>query len=189
MMQNKKVIGITGGSGAGKSHISAQLKMAGYPVIDADEVAHNCLEQAECVEEIRREFGESVIENGKPSRKKIGKIVFSEPKKLEKLDKITHKYILADIQKRIDKEKGDTVFVDGAVLIESGFKCDFMIGVLADRGIRKERIKSRDKITEKDAEKRISAQQEDGFYIENCDFIIKNNGGEIDITEILKRIR
>jgi len=188
MMQNKKVIGITGGSGAGKSHISAQLKKAGYSVIDADEVAHQCLEQAECVEEIRAEFGEEVIENGKPSREKIGKIVFSEPKKLEKLGKITHKYILADIQRRIDKEKDDIVFVDGAVLIESGFKCDFMIGVLADKKIRKERIINRDKITEKDAEKRISAQQVDDFYIENCDFIIKNNGGEIDITEILKRI-
>ncbi|MBR4720932.1 MAG: dephospho-CoA kinase [Clostridia bacterium] len=189
MMQNKKVVGITGGSGTGKSYISAQLKNAGYLVIDADEVAHKCLEQAECAAEIRAEFGEGVIENGKPNRKKIGEIAFSEPKKLEKLGKITHKYILAEIQQKIDASDGRVVFVDGAVLIESGFKCDFMIGVLADKKIRKERIINRDKISETEAEKRISAQQEDGFYRKKCDFIIENNGGEIDITEIVKRIQ
>ena len=189
MMQNKKVIGITGGSGAGKSHISAQLKKAGYLVIDADKVAHSCLEQAKCAEEIRAEFGDGVIENGKPNRKRIGEIVFSEPTKLEKLGEITHKYILADIQKRIDEAEGDIVFVDGAVLIESGFECDFMIGVIADKKVRKERIINRDKITDEAAKKRILAQQEDSFYRQNCDFIIENNGGEIDIMQILKRIQ
>lgn len=187
-MQNKKVIGITGGSGAGKSYISKQLRKAGFCVIDADEIAHKCLEKAECIAEIKQEFGDLVIKDGKPNRKKLSEIVFSEPKKLEKLENITHKYILSEIQSQIDLSEGDAVFVDGAVLIESGFKCDFMIGVIADKGLRKERIINRDKITEEDAVRRISAQKEDVFYRENCDFIIENNGGNIDITQILKRI-
>lgn len=188
MMRSKKVIGITGGSGTGKSHICKLLADAGFPVIDADEVAHECLDFEECVKELVSEFGEAVLKNGKPDRKRLGEIVFSDAEKLEKLGKITHKYILAEIEKRIEKAQGDTVFVDGAVLIESGMKCDFMIGVIADRKLRKERIVKRDNISAKAAETRILAQQNDGFYRKNCDFVLENNGGEPDITEIIKRI-
>lgn len=188
MMQNKKVIGITGGSGSGKSYISALLREKGFAVIDADEVAHNCLGIRNCISEIAEEFGKSVLKNGAVNRKKLGEIVFSEPEKLEKLNKITHKYILAEIRREAEKAEGNTVFVDGAVLIESGMDCDFMIGVIADKKIRKERIISRDNITETEAVRRISAQQNDDFYRENCDLIIENSGGKPDISEIIKRI-
>ena len=57
MMQNKKVVGITGGSGSGKSHISALLRASGFPVIDADEVAHDCLNKSGCIKELVSEFG------------------------------------------------------------------------------------------------------------------------------------
>lgn len=188
MMQNKKVIGITGGSGTGKSYISALLKEKGFCVIDADEVAHNCLNKDGCAKEIVKEFGVDILTAGKPDRKKLGKIVFSSPEKLKKLGKITHKYILEDIRQSIEKACGNIVFVDGAVLIESGMKCDIMIGIVADKAVRKERIISRDKLTEDEAQMRISAQQEDEFYRKNCDFVIENNGGKIDISEIIKRV-
>ena len=188
MMQNKKVVGITGGSGTGKSHISALLRKKGFPVIDADEIAHNCLAKTECIAEITEEFGEDILKDGLPDRKKLGEIVFKDPKRLEKLGKITHKYILSDIRDEIEKAKSEVVFVDGAVLIESGMDCDFMIGLIADRAIRKKRIMDRDGITEIEAERRISAQQDDAFYRENCDMVLENNGGEPDILEIIKRI-
>ncbi len=188
MMQNKKVVGITGGSGTGKSHISSLLRKAGFPVIDADEIAHRCLKNSECIAEITKEFGRDVLTKGIPDRKKLGEIVFSDPKKLEKLGKITHKYILSEIRREILKAESETVFVDGAVLIESGMDCDFMIGIIADKNIRKRRIMDRDGITDEEAQRRISAQQEDGFYREICDFVIENNGGEPDISEIIKRI-
>ena len=188
MMQNKKVVGITGGSGSGKSHISALLRASGFPVIDADEVAHDCLNKSGCIKELVSEFGGGILRNGLPDRKKLGEIVFSDAKKLEKLNEITHKYILSDIFDKISASEGDTVFVDGAVLIESGMDCDFMVGVIADKGIRKNRIIKRDKITETEAERRIFAQQEDSFYLENCDLVIENNSGEPDISEIIKRL-
>lgn len=188
MMQNKKVIGITGGSGTGKSYICALLKDAGFCVIDADEVAHSCLNKDGCIKEIVREFGEGVLTSGKPDRKKLGKIVFPSPEKLEKLGKITHKYILEEIRQSIEKACGKVVFVDGAVLIESGMTCDIMIGIIADKSVRKERIISRDNLTEEAAAMRISAQQDDEFYRKNCDFVIENNGGAIDISKIIKRV-
>lgn len=188
MMRNKKVVGITGGSGTGKSHLSALLRKKGFTVIDADEIAHNCLKTAGCIAEITSTFGEGVLKDGVPDRKKLGKIVFSDPDKLERLGKITHKYILSEIEGEIKKAEGKVVFVDGAVLIESGMNCDFLIGLVADKRIRKERIIKRDGITEAEAEKRISAQQEEAFYKRNCDMVIENNGGEPDVSEIIKRI-
>ena len=188
MMQNKKIIGITGGSGAGKSYISGELRKRGFCVIDADAVAHESINAPDCMRELAAEYGDALIKNGKIDRKALGKSVFGNPEKLEKLNKITHKYILSDIADKIKKASGDAVFVDGAVLIESGMKCDFMIGVVADKKIRRERIMSRDGITEAEAKTRISAQQKDEFYYKNCDFVVTNNGGDIDLTEFLKRI-
>lgn len=189
MMQNKRVVGITGGSGSGKSYISECLKKEGFSVIDADEVAHRCLEEDRCKAEITAEFGKAVLTRGKTDRKKLGKIVFSDSEKLKKLNSITHKYILSEIDKEIKNAKSDTVFVDGAVLIESGMKCDFMIGVIAKNALRKARIMRRDGIDKIEAERRIRAQQKDGFYRKNCDFVLANNGGEPDISEIIKRVK
>lgn len=188
MTQNKKVVGITGASGAGKSHISQKLRDLGYEVIDADKTAHESINKSACKEELCEYFGKEILNGENIDRKKLGKIVFQNPEKLEKLNEITHKYILSDIADQIKKTKGKTVFVDGAVLIESGMKCDIMIGVLADKKIRIERIVSRDRITEESAQKRILAQQDDGFYRKNCDFVIINNGGDVDLSAILTRI-
>lgn len=188
MTQNRKVVGITGASGAGKSHISRKLRELGYVVIDADKTAHKSINKDACKKELCASFGGDIVKDGAVDRKRLAEIVFSNPQKLAKLNEITHKYILSDIAEQIEKAEEKTVFVDGAVLIESGMKCDFMIGVIADEKIRIKRIVDRDGITEEMAVNRISAQKDDGFYKKNCDLVIINNGGEIDISAILKRI-
>ena len=188
MTQNKKTVGITGGSGAGKSYISELLRERGYTVIDADETAHESINGAECAAELSEYFGAEILSGGRINRKKLGEIVFSEPEKLKKLNEITHKYILKDIRNKIGTANSDIVFVDGAVLIESGMECDFMIGVISDREIRKKRIIERDGITEEEASRRISAQQKDSFYRKNCDMTVENNGKKVDIDRILKRV-
>ena len=188
MMQNKKIIGITGGSGAGKSHISEALRKRGFFVVDADAVAHESINNKDCLAELEKEFGKGVLKDGEIDRKMLGKAVFGNREKLARLNKITHKYILSDISDKINESGAETAFVDGAVLIESGMKCDAMIGVVADRDIRKARIMKRDGITGEEAEKRLSSQQKDSFYYENCDLVIINNGGETDISGILKMV-
>lgn len=189
MMQNKRIIGITGGSGCGKSYISKKLTERGFLVVDADASARVVMEKGHpCLAKTAAHFGEQILKNGELDRKKLAQIVFADEASLKKLNEITHKYILADIYDKIEKGKGETVFVDGAVLIESGMKCDIMIGVLADREVRKSRIMNRDGLSEQEADRRIGAQQKDDFYIERCDFVIYNNTGEPDIDYILKRI-
>ncbi len=190
MMQNKRVIGITGGSGCGKSYISKKLRERGFGVIDADVSARIVMEKGHpCLAETAAYFGEQILKSGELDRKKLAEIVFSDEESLKKLNEITHKYILSDIYDKIEKQNCETVFVDGAVLIESGIECDMMIGVLADKEVRKSRIMNRDGLSEPEADRRIGAQAEDSFYIDRCDFVLYNNGSEPDIDYILKRIQ
>ncbi|MBQ7986378.1 MAG: dephospho-CoA kinase [Clostridia bacterium] len=189
MMQNKKLVGITGGSGCGKSHLSQRLREHGIPVIDCDLVSREIMaKDTPCAKEVVECFGDSFLENGEINRKKLGKIVFSDSEKLKKLNEITHKYILTDIYNKMEKEESDVVCADGATLIESGISCDMMVGILADKEIRKKRIMERDGLSDEDAALRIGAQKDDDFYIKNCDFVIYNNEGNIDIDEFIKKI-
>lgn len=189
MMQNKKLVGITGGSGCGKSHLSGLLRDRGIPVIDCDLVSREIMaKDTPCAKEVTEYFGNEILENGEINRRKLGNIVFSDKEKLKKLNEITHKYILESIYNRMEKAESDIVFTDGATLIESGIKCDMMVGVLADKDIRKKRIMERDSLTDADATLRISAQKDDSFYIENCDFVIYNNSGDIDIDKFIEQI-
>ena len=189
MMQNKKVVGITGGSGCGKSYVSAELAKRGASVIDCDKIAREVMEPGEpCLSEAVEFFGKEILENGHLNRKKLAEIVFSDAEKLAVLNRISHKYILQSIYERIEQSDAEIVVVDGAVLIESGVRCDMMIGVLADREIREKRITERDNLTEEEAKHRISAQKPDKFYLENCDFIVYNNIG-INTDELMERIK
>lgn len=190
MMQNKKIVGITGGSGCGKSHMSGLLRSRGIPVIDCDLVSREIMVKGEpCYLEVLAEFGDVILQpDGEINRKNLGEIVFSDPEKLEKLNKITHKHILADIYNKIEKEDSNIIGLDGAVLIESGIECDFLVGVLADKELRIQRIMARDSLSKESAKRRIEAQKQDSFYIENCDFVVYNNGNEYDIDDLIKRI-
>ena len=97
---------ITGSIASGKSTVVNLLKERGFSVIDADLIAHEQLEICKC--EIVEAFGEQILdETGKIDRKKLGAIVFNEPKKLKNLEQILHPKIKAEIffkkQRDIDK--------------------------------------------------------------------------------------
>ena len=189
------VIGITGPSGAGKGAVSALLKEKyGFPVIDADKVYHSLVSvPSECLEEIRANFGDRVIDNnGALDRRALGAIVLGEENKerLELLNKITHKYVVDEIKNFIDdfKCKGFVAcIVDAPLLIEAGLvtSCDITFAVLADRQIRAARISSRDNINVLDSMKRINSQKSDDFYIQNTDYSLINNS---DLDSLLCEI-
>lgn len=187
----KFILGITGGSGAGKTTVSDFLREKGIEVIDGDKVARLIMEPGEaCLMETVRTFGEDILdENGALVRKKLGQIVFSDSEKLETLNKITHKYITEYFFDKVKTSKSDIVGFDGAVIFESGLDkvCNAIIGVIADEEIRLERITKRDGISMQDARLRVSSQKNNQFYIEKCDFLVYNNGGE-EISEQLEEV-
>lgn len=196
MMQNKKILGITGGSGSGKTTVSHILRELGIYVIDGDWVARLIVAPGSpCLKELTDFFGDRILQrDGSLDRKQLGAMVFSDPAQLKQLNRITHRYITEWILWDLQKQKGPLCVIDAAALLESGLaeRCDWILSVLAERQLRKERILKRDRLTVEEAQRRISAQQPDEFYIEKSDFIIYNNGNEAtlrqQVEQVLKKI-
>lgn len=189
-----KVIGITGGSGTGKSSVTRYFAKQNIAVIDCDILAREVvMPNTPGLAEIRASFGEDVLfPDGTLNRKKMGKLIFSDPPSLALLTEITHKYIKLEILRLIDEYQKNPVIldeednevplrgvmIDAPLLFEAGLQklCDAVVVVLADMDIRINRISQRDNISKEDARERIMAQKEDTYYSEQADFILYNNG-------------
>ncbi|MBQ7821840.1 MAG: dephospho-CoA kinase [Clostridia bacterium] len=180
-------IGLTGPSGAGKGMLSKILNKHGIPCLDTDLVSRRVCEAGmPCTLELARAFGDGIINaDGTLDRKALARAVFlaeDKDSKTQKLNSITHRYILAEADKWLKKQADlgyMAAVVDAPVLFESGYnkKCDYIIGVLAKRETRIARIKARDSIDRELAEKRIAAQKDDVFFQENCSLVLYNDAG------------
>ncbi|MDO5549105.1 MAG: dephospho-CoA kinase [Eubacteriales bacterium] len=177
-----KILGLTGGSGVGKSAAGAEFIACGCGVLDADASYRALCDSCEpMLEEIRSVFGDSCFTNGNLNRKKLGSIVFADPDKLARLNAITHPYIRQAARDTfaVWEAQGKPLGVyDAPVLFEAGMDtlCDATAAVLADRETRIQRIMVRDNITRDYASLRIDAQHSDDWYRERCDFLLVNNG-------------
>ena len=196
-----KVIGLTGPSGAGKTTFCQIAADLGIKSIDTDALYHSLLvPPSPCLDELVCEFGEKILDSeGCLDRPCLASIVFGEggESKLDKLNEITHKYVLGEARSIIadaDQNGERAIIVDAPALFESGFdkECDFTVCVLAERASRLDRIVGRDKITEDLARARIDAQKSDEFYKNNSDHTVINNGSpelmKADIQSILSNM-
>lgn len=181
------IVGLTGGSGTGKTTVSQLLRARGAGSVDADKV-YSCLcnENMQMLEEIRQAFGDETVVDGVLVRPMLAKIVFGNAEKLAKLGEITTPYIKAESLKQIAElgKKHKIVLYDAPTLFETGSDifCDKVIGVIADRKTRIERIKVRDNMSEQNAKMRVDAQPNDDFYKKRCDYIVVNNRDEIKLV-------
>lgn len=176
-----RIIGITGGTGSGKTTALNILEALGARVIDCDRLYHELLEESE---EMKAELGESfpdAVADGVVDRKKLGAIVFSYPDSLKRLNAITHKYVGREVDRIIDTERRNgrkAVAIDAIALIESGISkaCDTVIAITAPEERRIERIMKREGISKEYAKLRVGAQKTQEWYEANCDMILDNSG-------------
>ncbi|MDR1217961.1 MAG: dephospho-CoA kinase, partial [Oscillospiraceae bacterium] len=175
-----KTIGITGGTGAGKTSALRALEKLGAYVIDCDEVYGALLrDNADMGREMAERFPEAISEDG-IDRRVLARTVFADPAALEELNAITHKYVAAEVANRLELLRaggGRLAAVDAIALIESGLHelCDTVVGVTAPAERRLERIMARDGIDDARARMRIGAQRTDTFFRRNCDHILVND--------------
>lgn len=190
-----EVIGLTGQTGAGKSTVRKLLKAKGAAVIDADFVAHEVADNnLSCLTDIVEHFSCMVLdEKGKLNRRALGRIVFSDRKKLALLNKIMFPYIVSAIKGQVtayEQAGAQIIVIDGATLIESGCAkmCSVLVSVTADEETRLTRIIHRDGISKRDAVRRVSAQNSEEFYIKASDYVIKNDGTPGDLERAAEKV-
>lgn len=170
------IIGITGGTGCGKTTALDVIRELGGLVLDCDEIYHELLRtDQELLRSIEERFPGSV-ENGVLLRKKLGAQVFSDPAALADLNRITHGAVKGEVCRRLES-KPALAAIDAIALFESGLDdlCDTTVAITAPREDRIQRLMAREGIDRAYAEKRIDAQPSGEYFSRLCRHTLTND--------------
>ena len=166
----RRLIGICGGIGSGKSVVSRLLRLKGQTVYDCDYEARILMESdAEIKCRIRDEISADVTDGEKaPDRRLLAEIVFSDEQARLTLNSIVHGAVRADLIRKAAAFAGDRFFVESALLAESGIAdlCDAVWRVEADTDVRLAAIMRRDGCDLRQARMRIRSQEAERMAID-----------------------
>ena len=171
------ILGITGGTGCGKTTLLNLIRDRDGLVLDCDEIYHELLiSDREMLAAIDARFP-GVVENGILNRKKLGAIVFADEAALLDLNRITHAAVKQEVLRRLEA-KPALAAIDAIGLFEGGLAelCDVTVAVTAPEEDRVRRLMTRDGISASYARSRIAAQHDEDWFRERCTHMLENNG-------------
>ncbi len=176
------VIGVTGPIASGKSLVASELAVSGAYIIDVDIIARELVEPGmPALAEIRKEFGpEYISEQGALDRGALGRLVFSNPEALSRLNRIMFPKLVDAAKERLNEVSGqyDLVVVDAAILYEAGLDklTDKVVAVTAGKELRISRIIERNQLSYEEAKARIMGQGDlDDIAKRRADLVIDNS--------------
>ena len=170
------IIGITGGTGCGKTTLLNIIQQHGGLILDCDAIYHRLLATDNAMlGKISNRFP-GVMEEGGLNRKKLGEIVFSDPGALLDLNQITHSAVKKVVMQELSHAP-DLAAIDAIGLFEGELAplCDVTVAVTAPVEERVKRLVARDGITESYARSRIAAQHDSQWFQERCDYVLHND--------------
>ena len=180
------VVGLTGGIAAGKSTVSARLRVLGAHVVDADRVGHRVLlrEGGEAWAPVVAAFGEEILDEAEEIvRPRLGQLVFADPSRLAELNRLTHPPMAERMRREIEEVRARPspppfIVLDAAVLFEAGWEalCDEVWTVSTEPERALERLVARNRLTPEAARARIDAQLGNAERESRADRIIRNDG-------------
>ncbi len=183
-----RLIGLTGQTGAGKSHAAALFAQEGFAVLDCDRIARQVTQDGSgCLAALTEAFSPEILNpDGSLNRRRLGGMVFSDPALLERLNQVIFPFIRAEIDRqaaRLAEEGASWILLDAPTLFESGAdrQCEAVIAVTAPEGLRKARIMARDSISGEAASTRMKAQLSEGFFRTHADYLIENSSTEEEL--------
>ena len=171
------IIGITGGTGCGKTTALSLIAELGGLVIDCDRVYHHLLKTDESLlASIEGRFP-GTVENKELNRKKLAAIVFADGKALLDLNEITHKAVKAEVLRLLETAP-QLVAIDAIGLFEGELAplCHTTLAVTAPEEVRISRLMARDGITAEQAAARINAQKSQDWFVSKCQHHLHNGG-------------
>jgi dephospho-CoA kinase len=177
-------VGLTGNIASGKSYAALLFAEMGAHIIDADRVAHGLLcSGTKTCQKIVEAFGEQILgSDGEIDRKRLGRIIFSDPGKRVILNQLTHHDVGAEILRQIfELEQASSrgiVIVDAALIVETGGyrMYDRLIVVTCDPSLQIARLMSRDQLNEAEAKARMSSQMPIEEKLKLADYTIDTSG-------------
>ncbi|MEK7286053.1 MAG: dephospho-CoA kinase [Nitrospirota bacterium] len=189
-------VGLTGGIASGKSTVSQMFKEAGAFIVDADKIVHDLLSQRGAVfHQVLNFFGTGILDGtGQIDRKKLGAIVFNDPKKLSALNKMVHPHVFLEAEREgniVGLEDPRRVIVfDAPLLIETRAhkKVDLVVLVYVDQATQIKRLSERDGLTEEAANARIALQMSLEAKRAYANEIIDNRKSIPEVQEAVNRI-
>jgi dephospho-CoA kinase len=170
------VIGLTGGIGAGKSYLAEKL-IEKYPVYNSDYWAKILINQDfELKKAIQLNFGLQSYNKDGLDREYLAQVVFNNPKQLSKLNSIVHPAVRRHCDKWCSENQADFVFVEAAILFETGRYKDFDYNILvtASEETRIKRIQERDGLKPTEIKKRFANQWSFEKKKDLADFVFFN---------------
>lgn len=179
------VIGLTGGSGCGKTTALEVLRKLGAECHDADAVYRELLTACPpMLAQIEKEFP-GTVRDGVLQRRVLAAKVFHDPAALRRLSAVTHPYVVEEIRRRLG---GGLSVIDAFGLVESGLAalCDVTVAVIAPTEARIERIMRRDGVSREAAAERIAAQRSNEEFSALCDLTLENSGSQEEFRNICK---
>ena len=169
-------IGITGGSGCGKTTLLNIIQDRGGLILDCDAIYHELLKTDKAMLSAIDARFPGVLEDGILNRKKLGAIVFADEKALLDLNAITHTAVKKEVLRRLES-RPKLAAIDAIGLFEGHLAelCHVTVAVTAPIEDRVARLVRRDGISEEYARARIAAQHDDGWFREKCAVVLENN--------------
>jgi len=182
------ILGITGGTGCGKTTLLNEIKARGGLVLDCDEIYHELLRSdGQMLSAIEARFP-GTVENGMLNRKKLGGIVFSDKNALLDLNKITHGAVKTEVRRRLANWDG-LAAIDAIGLFEGGLAelCDTTVAITAPEETQVRRLMARDGISAEYAKSRIHAQKSEDYFRASCRHVLENDGTLVQFQDKCRR--
>lgn len=176
----KYIIGLTGNIATGKSVVRKMLEHLGAYGIDADGLGHRVITKgAPGYQPVVDTFGKWILgADGQIDRARLGRLVFSEPEALSRLEALTHPYVTQAVDILVRRAPQQVIVIEAIKLIEAGLRkhCDSLWVTYAPRQTQVTRLMNKRKMNEATALQRIQAQAPQEKKLAVANFVIRNDG-------------
>jgi dephospho-CoA kinase len=189
-------IGITGGIGCGKSEVCRLLEQHGIPIIHADLVAKEMMDNNEEIKsQVKKVFGEEAyLASGNLDRKRIAEIIFNDEKAKQTINNIVHPHVIqyqkTELEKLVRSGKYRLAGVEAALIFEAGAEQQFdvIVVVAASEQTVIKRLMKRDELSREQIRRRIKSQMPLAEKIKRADIVIHNDGSLDELNHEVNRL-
>ena len=187
-------VGVTGGIGSGKSVVCNMLRERGVEVYNCDIRAKELMSADEVIaKQLVERFGPETFVNGELNRAYLAERVFGNAEELAALNAIVHPRVIEDFEQWAQRQQGEYVVIESAILFESGIdsKVDVTVAVMAPESLRLERTMQRDGVTREQVEERMRNQLSDDERCSRSKYAIVNielDELEEDVEQLHRRL-